>query len=1291
FLANGSVTYTPDANWNGTDSFSYTVTSPAGVTETASVTVNVAAVNDPPVAISTSASGNEDSPVPVTISGTDIDGTVSSFTLSSLPANGRLYMDAGLTQMAPTGSAIAASGNALSLYFVPLANWNGSTAFSYTATDNGGLNSTPATASITVLPVNDGAPVAVNDSFSTLLGTPVVISKAALLANDSLPDHATIVSTGSPSSGSLVDNGNGTYTYTPSAVGTATFTYLLRDDDLQTSSGTVSIRTFNTRDDLATVSESALANGSGGGASVVGGNLLTNDAGNTSISSINGVAAVAGVITVNTTVGTLVVQASGAGAGAYTYTLKAAANNSLPANDANVAETFTYVGNQTTNTLTVTVLDDKPSAMNQTVEVPESVLPGYNLVLVLDVSGSMTSASAGGEVRQDNADGSISVTTRLAMAKDALVSLVNEYYSQAADVSIRLVTFSSTATLDPTTYTTKNSAISAIQAITGSGSTNYEDALNKAKTALDSDGNGIVNDATKSNVVYFISDGMPTAGNTTNPVGASGYSTFVTANGVHSYAVGIGTGLSDVTQLNNIHNVDADGNGVKESAILVPDLNKLDEELISTIPNAFGGNIVTSGNVHSVNFGADGGYISSITVKLDSNADAAPDQSVTFNYNNGSNQITQNSTYLTGFPLAGNLLTLDSSKGFVSGSLVFDFKTGDYTYYTAGQAHQGDKFDIAYVVSDNDGDKASAVQTISVVDGHPVARDDTDTMFAKETKLEGNVVTGLGTDGGLGLGTQVTNFNTQGSGVDTIVDNAKVTSVDFHGVTYNLTSNGSGSGSGYSYVVNAGVLTWTASSGGQQLIFNQNGYYSYTPPAADIPVQVLGTPQTVSLGTAPIASTGLVLTGESVSSATTPHTVVPGVVNYDNTGTGTPDGAGVRPTGSSSTTTGVNSQIDNLEALNISFDPTIHPNGVQSVSLVADASNSNLDSNTSFTYIVYHIDGHEMGQFASNVEGAAVNIPAEFTNVGKITVLASSDTAGSITSISYTSVLTNTAAAPVAPEHVGYTLTDSDGDTSKATLTLNVMANTLVGNSAANTLTGTGGNDYIEGMAGNDVIDGGAGHDIILGGAGNDTITGGSGDDVISGGDGDDNLSGGTGNDVVRGDAGNDTISGGSGNDKLEGGAGNDVINGNTGSDTISGGAGNDTLTGGDAVGLPETDVFVWTLADAGAPGTPAVDTITDFNTASAATGGDVLDLRDLLSGENHTVGTGNLSSYLHFEYTGVDTNTHVSSYGGFSNGFTMSAVDQTIITQGADLVGAATTDQQVIQDLLDKGKLITD
>ncbi|MFV8282870.1 cadherin-like domain-containing protein, partial [Christiangramia marina] len=60
---NGVVTYTPDENFNGTDSFDYTISDGNGGTDTATVTVIVGAENDAPIAVDDSASTIEDTPV----------------------------------------------------------------------------------------------------------------------------------------------------------------------------------------------------------------------------------------------------------------------------------------------------------------------------------------------------------------------------------------------------------------------------------------------------------------------------------------------------------------------------------------------------------------------------------------------------------------------------------------------------------------------------------------------------------------------------------------------------------------------------------------------------------------------------------------------------------------------------------------------------------------------------------------------------------------------------------------------------------------------------------------------------------------------------------------------------------------------------------------------------------------------------------------------------------------------------------------------------------------------------
>jgi hypothetical protein len=154
-------------------------------------------------------------------------------------------------------------------------------------------------------------------------------------------------------------------------------------------------------------------------------------------------------------------------------------------------------------------------------------------------------------------------------------------------------------------------------------------------------------------------------------------------------------------------------------------------------------------------------------------------------------------------------------------------------------------------------------------------------------------------------------------------------------------------------------------------------------------------------------------------------------------------------------------------------------------------------------------------------------------------------------------------------------------------------------------------------------------------------------------------------------DAGSQQVIGSAGNDSISTGADNDVL---------TGGAGNDRLTGGSG-----SDTFVWRLADQGTASHPARDVISDFNTATPAAGGDVLDLRDLLQGENHPTGIGNLGSYLHFAQSGADTILEVKHTGSGS-------VTQQIVFEGVDLTSNGTsTDAQIIQSLLTNGKLIVD
>ncbi|RBW47929.1 hypothetical protein DS885_00330, partial [Psychromonas sp. B3M02] len=200
--------------------------------------------------------------------------------------------------------------------------------------------------------------------------------------------------------------------------------------------------------------------------------------------------------------------------------------------------------------------------------------------------------------------------------------------------------------------------------------------------------------------------------------------------------------------------------------------------------------------------------------------------------------------------------------------------------------------------------------------------------------------------------------------------------------------------------------------------------------------------------------------------------------------------------------------------------------------------------------------------------------------------------------------------------------------------------------------------------------------------------------DLLSTGDspdylveGDDNnnasLTGTSGSDRIYGYDGNDTLNGGEGADLLRGGVGNDILDGGTGNDILIGGIGNDTLTGDTG-----NDVFRWETVDV-----TSIDTITDFEIGPVTSGGDIIDLAELLTGEGKigTSGAGNLSNFLHFEFDGTDTTLYISADGDFQGGYATAEVDQSIIFSEIDITEGLSADQDIIENLLANGNLLVD
>ena len=226
----GTILYTPQTNFTGNDSFTYTLEDPAGaISIPATVIITVSPVNDLPVANPDVITTPEDVPVSIAVlaNDTDVDNALdpSSLLVVTGPAH---------------GSAVVQPATGTILY-TPSKDFNGNDSFTYTVKDVEGGTSTAATVTITVLPVND-APTTNPDLVTTPEEVPVSIP---VLANDTDVDDALDVSSllvvSGPAHGSAVVQGTtGEILYTPSQdfTGNDSFTYTVKDMQGATSATT---------------------------------------------------------------------------------------------------------------------------------------------------------------------------------------------------------------------------------------------------------------------------------------------------------------------------------------------------------------------------------------------------------------------------------------------------------------------------------------------------------------------------------------------------------------------------------------------------------------------------------------------------------------------------------------------------------------------------------------------------------------------------------------------------------------------------------------------------------------------------------------------------------------------------------------------------------------------------------------------------------------------------------------------------------------------------------------------
>lgn len=228
--SDGSFSYTPNAHFNGADSFTYKAydgTSDSNVV-TASITVNPIA--DTPVANDDAYSTDEDVSVTtgnVLINDTDADGdTLSVLSSDVVSAQGGTVVD----------NADGTFG------YTPAPGYFGNDTFSYTVTD-GSLTDT-AVVTINVSSVND-APVAISDTYSTDEDIALVVVAPGVLTNDTDADSdpLTTLVVANPTDGTLTLNADGSFTYTPDTDfnGADSFTYRAYDGTVHSGVVTVTI------------------------------------------------------------------------------------------------------------------------------------------------------------------------------------------------------------------------------------------------------------------------------------------------------------------------------------------------------------------------------------------------------------------------------------------------------------------------------------------------------------------------------------------------------------------------------------------------------------------------------------------------------------------------------------------------------------------------------------------------------------------------------------------------------------------------------------------------------------------------------------------------------------------------------------------------------------------------------------------------------------------------------------------------------------------------------------------
>jgi len=1243
----GNVVFTPNPNYNGPASFSYTVDDGHGGTATATVDVDVVAVNDAPVAASNTVTTSEDTPVviaPATLTGndTDIDGDALTVSAVGNAVHGTVSIDG--------------SGNVV---FTPAANYNGQASFSYTVSDGHGGTAT-ATVTVDVTAVND-APVAGPDSLTATEDTPLVIAPATLLANDSdVEGNAlTIGSVGDATHGTVALSG-GNVVFTPDANynGAASFTYTVGDGQGGSTTATVNVNVTPVNDapiagsDSMTTSEDtplvfAAAALLGNDTDVDGNALTVTGVGNATSGSV---ALSNGTITFTPT-------ANYSGPASFTYTISdgqggtstATVNVTVGAvNDAPVA-----------NNDAVTATEDTPLVIAPATLLGNDTDPDNNTLSIMSVGGAThgsVTLSNGNVVFTPaaNYNGPASFTYTVSDGQGGTstatvnvnVTAVNDAPVTANDTV--MATEDTPLVITPATLLGNDSdvdgntlSIMSVGAATHGSVTlsngnvvftpaaNYNGPASFTYTA--SDGQGGTSTATVTVNVQAVNDA---------PVGANDS---VTATEDTPLVIAPATLLGNDS--------DVDGNtlsitgvgGATHGSVTLNNGN-----VVFTPASNYNG---PASFTYTVSDGQGGTATATVNVSVNAANDAptpSPDSVET---------ATNTPIVLAPADLLANDSDPDGdalsivSVGSATHGTVTRNSDGDITF-TPTAGYDGPA-SFVYTVSDGHGGQANATVSVNVVSDGGTAPElgDAPVVGNEDTKIPLSIVCTVPegysakdvsiTISGVPAGATLSAGTNLGGGAWSLtiaqLTNLKLTPPKNSGADFDLTVTATGPGGSATMDLPVKVAA-----------------------VADAPTLSVVTPTTVT-------AAGIVRNGTNWGDR------LYGGAGSDTLSGGKGDDIIVgdrnpRPSSAPVTISAGLTDLDGSETLSVRVA------GMPSQAWLS-AGTHNADG--SWTLTAAQLAGLQI-LFPPGTKDFALTVTATATDHD-------ADSGAVDTESVSTTVQVHTKAAGSDVLHGGDgndqvwgtgghdTIT---GDNGNDYLSGGLGNDSMTGDNGNDVMHGGGGddamsggtgrdnmdgdsgndrlfggddNDWMHGDSGNDSLSGDKGNDRLYGDSGNDTLFGGDGDDRMSGGSNDDSLSGDAGNDQLAGDSGNDSLSGGKGQDRLDGADGNDNLNGGDDNDRLFGGSGNDLLVGGNGndwieggrgadtlTGGAGNDRFVYDNINEGG------DKITDFGK------GDVIDIGDLLQGCCVHGGQDAVNGgFVRFVQSGADTIVQVDQNGG--------------------------------------------